>query len=410
MAASQQRLHVSIQSVPEIERLMIDENLKRFATPRQWECYVAYHREGSQRRAAETLNCNKNVVGQAVKAIKSKAAKAGYAPEYDMTQEVPEPYYVRGVSTNYDADGNVRQQWVKSQIDQDRRWQDMLDELEERTSRLHILKPSQARVRAADSDLCNLHILTDYHLGMLAWPPETGEAWDIEIASQVLVDAFAEMIERSPKAETGIFLQLGDFLHYDSKKPVTPASGHHLDSDSRPGKVVGAALDLCASIISMMLKKYPKVEIMVMEGNHDEYSSIWLRQCLAQIFKANDRANVQNIDFPYAAYLHGKVMIAAHHGHKRKMKSLPEVFASEPRFREMWGNAAMTYVHVGHLHHTSEIKSEGGGATVEMHNTLAARDAYATEGGWVSERKTNCITYHKTEGEISRVTVRPKLQ
>lgn len=386
---------------------MIDEKLKKFATQRQWEYYEAYIREGSHRKAAVVLGVTKSSVTKSLKALNKKAARSGYAPDHDMLQEVPEPFFVRGVSTNYDSKGNVKQQWVKSQIDDDQRWAEMLDQLEERTSNLHILKPSQARVRACDSDLCNLHVLTDYHLGMLAWPPETGEAWDIEIASQVLIDAFAEMIERSPKAETGILLQLGDFLHYDSKKPVTPASGFHLDSDSRPGKVVGAALDLCASIISMMLKKYQKVEIMVMEGNHDEYSSIWLRQCLAQVFKANDRANVQNIDFPYAAYLHGKVMIAAHHGHKRKMKSLPEVFASEPRFREMWGNAAMTYVHVGHLHHTSEIKSEGGGATVEMHNTLAARDAYATEGGWVSERKTNCITYHKTEGEISRVTVRP---
>ena len=101
-------------------------------------------------------------------------------------------------------------------------------------------------------------------------------------------------------------------------------------------------------------------------------------------------------------------MLAFHHGHKVKNKALPELFAAEPRYRGMWGQARYTYIHTGHYHHQEQDTSEAGGAIVERHPTLAARDAYAARGGYVADRKAHAITYHKTEGEIMRVSVPPR--
>jgi hypothetical protein len=39
---------------------------------------------------------------------------------------------------------------------------------------------------------------------------------------------------------------------------------------------------------------------------------------------------------------------------------------------------------------------------------LSGRDAYAARGGWISRRGAKVITYDKTDGEIARVTVRPR--
>jgi len=47
--------------------------------------------------------------------------------------------------------------------------------------------------------------------------------------------------------------------------------------------------------------------------------------------------------------------------------------------------------------------------TVIQHSTLAARDAYASRGGWLSDRNCKVITYHDTLGEVARNTVRPEM-
>jgi len=45
----------------------------------------------------------------------------------------------------------------------------------------------------------------------------------------------------------------------------------------------------------------------------------------------------------------------------------------------------------------------------EMHQTLAAADAYSSRGGYISERATTCITYSKKHGEVSRISVKPSM-
>jgi hypothetical protein len=159
-----------------------------------------------------------------------------------------------------------------------------------------------------------------------------------------------------------------------------------------------------------MLAHHKKVVVIVQEGNHDPMSSIWLRKALIQYFKKNKRVEILDVEFPFYAHLHGEIMLAFHHGHKVRNKSLPALFASEPRYREMWGKAKYCYIHTGHYHQREQDMSEYGGAIVERHPTLAARDAYAARGGYVSWRAMNCITYHKSKGEISRRTTVPDVE
>jgi hypothetical protein len=117
---------------------------------------------------------------------------------------------------------------------------------------------------------------------------------------------------------------------------------------------------------------------------------------------------IDDSEIPYYAHLHGNIMIAMHHGHKKKNTQLPSLFASEPRFRKMWGQADYCYIHTGHYHHAEQDMAENGGAIVERHPTLAGRDAYAARGGYVSWRSARAITYHASHGEIMRVTVTPQ--
>lgn len=43
---------------------------------------------------------------------------------------------------------------------------------------------------------------------------------------------------------------------------------------------------------------------------------------------------------------------------------------------------------------------------VERHETLAAPDAYAAGGGWLSGRSAKVITYSRRFGEVGRSTLR----
>jgi hypothetical protein len=44
-----------------------------------------------------------------------------------------------------------------------------------------------------------------------------------------------------------------------------------------------------------------------------------------------------------------------------------------------------------------------------QHATLSARDAYASRGGWLSEREASAITYHTKFGQVARNTVTPEM-
>ena len=62
-----------------------------------------------------------------IRAVTRRAAASGYSPEHDMTKETPDGYKLTGVSTLYNADGNVTAQWVKSKSDQARQLEILIE-------------------------------------------------------------------------------------------------------------------------------------------------------------------------------------------------------------------------------------------------------------------------------------------
>jgi hypothetical protein len=359
----------------------------------------------SQRSAAKALGYTRDSVKHHLKAVKEKAARRGYSPDHDWHHAVPDGQKVKGVSTFYNEDGQPVRQWVKSQTDEKRQFEILVERIEAAQEGLPRFKPLAAP-KTTDDDLLSLLTITDFHLGMYAYEAETGDDWDMRIARDVFLNSINDMIKASPKSGVGMLCQLGDFLHWDGILSVTPQSGHILDADTRYGKLVEMAMSVMTEAVRMMLKHFDKVVVISAEGNHDISGSIWLRKHIKHLFANEPRLEVIDNDFPYYAYLHGETMLGFHHGHKVKLANLHKLFASEPRFREMWGQSSSTYIHTGHYHHERVV--EDGGAIAEMHPTLSGRDAYAARGGWVSRRGAKVITYHKTDGEVGRITVRPR--
>ncbi|MEI7296614.1 LysR family transcriptional regulator [Paraburkholderia tropica] len=387
--------------------MAIDQTLLSYSTARQREYLEAIETHGSERKAAEAMGVARGTLSNAIAALKAKSAKMGYAPDCDMTHIVPDGFRVRGVSTYYDDEGKPRGQWVKSVEDRDRMeviMREAFAAMAETLPRVHAA-PGPVKV---DESLCNLYTFTDSHVGALAWHREGGHDWDLKIAEQTLVAAFAHMVQAAPSAKVGFINQLGDFLHSDGSNglmPVTPMHGHILDQDGRYAKVVATAIRVLRRIVDFALEKHEQVVVLLAEGNHDISSSIWLRAMFSALYENEPRVTVIQSELPYYVYQHGKTMLAFHHGHLRKNQDLPLLFAAQ--FPKVWGETTKRVCHVGHRHHTEE--KEHSGMTVVQHPTLAARDAYAARGGWFAERSATVISYHTEYGQVARNTVCPEM-
>jgi hypothetical protein len=380
-----------------------DTNWDEYATETQWK-YLNSIRNVGAKSTAEAYMVDVRTVYSSMKKLRERAALQGYSPESGMTVNIPSPYVVRGTSTLYNAEGDIKQQWVKTKLDDQHRTKLIYDAIEEALVAVPRLTPLKAPI-ATNSNLCNLYTFTDYHMGMLSWWKETGTDWNLEIAEKTLIGSFEQMIAMSPDAETCVINQLGDFLHFDSLAPVTPTSGHIVDSASNYSQMVNATIRTLRRIVDVALMKHKKVHFVVAEGNHDMASSVWLRQMFSALYENEPRITVNDSEVPYYVYQHGKTMLGFHHGHKKKKEALPLLFAA--RYAEIWGQTTKRYIHTGHYHH-EEVK-EHPGVKVIQHPTLAASDAYAARGGWMSERQASGITYHSEYGKVGEVIVTPEM-
>jgi hypothetical protein len=378
-----------------------------YASPAEAQCLNAIQKLGSQRKAAASLGIHPTTMVEHMAALRAKASLKGIAPDHGWRHSVPDTHYVKGVSTFYDAQtGEALRQWVKSDVDaqaREARYKAFLAGLRDEIPKAG--KTPKPAHKAAES-LCNLFVITDYHLGMKAWHEETlGSDWDMQIAEDLLTRWFEAAIAQSPAAQQAVFCQLADFLHFDSLEAVTPANRHQLDADTRYQKMVRVCLRVLRRCVSMLLAKHESVHIIMADGNHDPAGSAWLREAFAIFYEGEPRVTVDTSPATYRAYQWGQTALFFHHGHKRGVKSVSDVFAG--LYREMFGATKYAYAHLGHLHH-KDVK-ENNLMIVEQHTTLAANDAYSASSGFVSKRNASVITYSREYGEVGRVTISPEM-
>lgn len=336
-----------------------------------------------------------------------KVESPGRAP---FEGAVPEGFRMRGRSTLYahrDGESEVVMEWVKTTADAEQQalmLRETLAAMAEDVPR-GLPIPQNAQSDCANSDLLNLYVLTDYHFGMKAWHEEAGEDWDLDIAEELLIKWFAAAIAQSPKAETAILGQLGDLMHADTMEALTPTSKNLLDVDTRHAKTVRTVIRVIRQIITMLLEKYPTLHVIMADANHDPVSGIWLRELFSMHYEDEPRITVETSPEPYYCYEHGLTSLFFHHGHKRKVTNVDDVLAA--RFRDVFGRTKFSFAHMGHRHQRHVVESNL--MIVEQHRTLAAKDAYAARGGWLSGRDASVITYSRKHGEVGRITLTPEM-
>ncbi|MDX0007852.1 oxidoreductase [Sinorhizobium meliloti] len=381
---------------------------------------AAYLEHGSYKKAADALGMGKSALqecltkaaergllgtdpvlpGYAIKSIASKTADGAWVKQTKAAGEqyaTPAGLAIKARSVLADADGRVLLTWNKESKDAQQQLAAMRAVLDGFKDDLPRASPIAAPAHTVD-DLLNQYTITDHHLGALAWNEETGGGdYDLRIGEQLIIDWFAAAIAQSPPAKRAVFAQLGDFLHYDSFKSITPEHGHLLDSDSRYPKMVRAAIRIVRTVIRMLLEKHEQVDVIMCDANHDPAGEVWLREMLAAFYEDEPRVAVDTNPGTYSVVEHGDVSLFYHHGHRRGVKNVDSILVG--KFRKVYGRTRLSYAHTGHKH-SDELKTTDL-MKVEQHETLAAPDAYGSN--WLSGRSAKVITYHKDFGEDGRV-------
>lgn len=276
----------------------------------------------------------------------------------------------------------------------------VLEYIKDKVAGITPLEPI-AHSQHCHSELLTVYPIADAHIGMRALQKESGDDYDLDIASQRIRRAMDELVDASPSSQQAIILDVGDLTHADDTNYVTPRSKHTLDMAGTQYESIDAAIEVLSASIFAALRKHEEVLVRILRGNHNENSYIAVMFALHERFKLNPRVTIQKTPADFFVHEFGSCMFAAHHGDKAKADRLVMHMAHE--WSDMWGRTKWRYYFTGHLHHSK--MQDVGGVQVEQLRAVTSRDKYAASHGYVGSPQMQAITYHKDMGEKSRVKI-----
>lgn len=361
----------------------------------------AYIATGTLEGAAEQLGITEHAVRARLRVLEQMAAKRGWSPDHDMTKETPEGFSVKGVSTLYGKDGEIKQQWVKTNREQESKLEALAEAIAKLAEPLRGIADPVAAPVLQNADLLNVIPLGDPHLGMYAWGEETGQNFDLQIAERNLVAAVDHLIALAPPADECLIIDLGDFFHADNSEHRTMRSGHALDVDSRWAKVLEVGIRTLQRCIDRALERHTRVRVIIEIGNHDDHSAIMLALCLRAYFSREPRVSIDTSPAKFHWHRFGKNLIGVTHGDTVKKDQLGPIMACD-RAAD-WGETLHRYWYTGHVHHDS--LREYPGVIVESFRTLAPRDSWHAAAGYRSGQDLKLDVIHREYGRINRHSI-----
>jgi len=350
-----------------------------------------------EHRGSRTYNIDREVSAELI--AEAAQARSGWAPEFGITSPLPLGQKLKGTSTLIDKrTGEQVLQWVKS--NEDAEAQQAVFEAAARAMvepLRGLAKPIKAPARTLQDSLSS-YIIGDAHFGLYAWAKEAGEDFDTAIASQDLRAAIDRLVHFAPSSRVGYLVDVGDFLHADSKVAATPQSGNMLDVDGRFPRVVRVAIEALKYSIGRMLQKHETVEVFITPGNHNPNAAGMMAMILEAFYSNEPRVKIEDSPGLYYYRKFGKNLIGITHGDKVKMADLPSIMATDRA--EDWGATLHRFWWTGHVHHTRH--QEYRGCFCESFNTLAASDAWHHGSGYRSARQMQRIDMDASDGIYQR--------
>ncbi len=378
------------------------KKLKEFCNTNRQQAVLALLAENSSMtKTAKEMNISRQGVQNIVKAVKHHGRKRGYDPDHDMTHPGPEGMALKRLSTNYDKDGEINQQWVifePGKEHQEQMFRDFCQGLSDEIAPQKKIKKPKGKFK---SELLSAVVIGDGHLGSLAHKEDNlVEDFNIDIATKDLCAAIDYLVDQAPLAEEGMLVNVGDFIHVDGASNTTTGGTPQDTSVRHPRmlRIAGATLRYC---INRMAEKFPRVTVVNAAGNHDATSALALSMFLEGLYEKDPRVTIEPTESKFFFREFGKNLIGITHGDRIPANRLTGVMTRLAA--EQWGRTQWRRWWVGHIHHKQKLAMDAG-CTIESFNTLAGTDAWHSASGYGGERGIELITLHKEFGEIGRLS------
>lgn len=381
---------------------MIDPKLLDFCTTKiQADHIQAVIDEGSNRKAAKKLGVHAGTIDQTVRVVKKKAAVRGYAPDFDLNHATAPGQVLKGSSTLYDADGNQRLQWVKTNADHQAQLEMLQEAVTAIAEDIKAVKPVKPP-KVTNDQLLTVYPMGDPHVGMYAWSKESGEDFDVEIARRDLNGAMQYLSDNTPPTDKALIINLGDFFHADNSANRTARSNNALDVDTRWARVLELGILAMVDCIDIARRKHKQVDVYNAIGNHDEHSGVMLALCLKAWYRNEPRVNIMDTIAKHHYVRFGKVLMGITHGDsiKKGGTGLDALMAADRP--QDWADSTKRHWYCGHIHSSNKVELVG--CNYESFRHLAPNDAWHQGQGYRSGRDMVAIVHHKDHGEVARAT------
>jgi hypothetical protein len=206
----------------------------------------------------------------------------------------------------------------------------------------------------------NLGVIANFdaHIGKLAWDVETSQGdYDLPIAIEEFNHVTDENLKRVQMfdPEKLIFILGQDMMHYENLEGVTPVGRNILDTDGRLSKLQDAAIDVCVRNI-LKCRALAPVKVILVQGNHDGTSSLWLSKVLRAWFRNDDHVEIDCRPVLRKAELWGTTFIGfTHKIPPSKIAAAQADFSIQ--FKELWGKAEYREILFGDQHKKMQWKT-----------------------------------------------------
>lgn len=244
----------------------------------------------------------------------------------------------------------------------------------------------------------------DLHFGKLTWGEETGEDYDVKIAAAAARTAVAALVGHAKGYNIGrVLIPLGnDFFNVDNLQEET-SHGTPQQEDTRWQKTFRLGWQLAAEIIDGLAEIAP-VDVVMVQGNHDETRLFYMGEVLSVKYSKSGRVNVDNSAKKRKYYSFGKVMLGLTHGYHEKFDKLQFLMSTEKP--QDWGATRFHEWHLGDKHHMKDLMfgaEDTKGMTFRILRSLSARDAWHFDHGFVgAPRGADAFLWHPEQGLIAQ--------
>jgi hypothetical protein len=266
----------------------------------------------------------------------------------------------------------------------------LFDYYKDRTPAKYIASPKKEMSLSHSCAIINLY---DAHLDKVAALSSTGTTSTIAAninRFETALDMLSLQLQTyNPEV---VIYPVGNDLFHTNNFGSNTKKGTPLEYYSDPYETYETIVKVVVDSIDKLESRFPKVQVVMVYGNHDYDKVHTLAVLLTTLYKNNPNVEIVSNRLQRKYLQYGKNLFGFCHGDKEKQKidKLPLIMATE--VSKMWAETTHRKFFCGDLHHGFKYKfhvsQDYPGVTVEFLRSIGCQDTWHVDNGYIGIPKT----------------------